>query len=152
LTLTHAHFARTLAGIADVLPYGKAVTKPGLLLSWQTFPEQAKAELTNDHLSYASGQYLMDPDRPKDQPIHLALLRYLYRLENGSPNFAWGLKLDLPARMANPTQFHPEPVPQWLEPSARPLEPRHDPNGLLARLNGLTGDLRSLSAASEGQP
>jgi hypothetical protein len=36
----------------------------------------------------------------------MQLLRYLYRIRDGMPAFDWGLKLDLPQRIANGGVFH----------------------------------------------
>lgn len=132
-----SHFSKVLGGIADLVPYGKAITPAGLLLAWASFPEQAKRELTNDHWTYAAGQYLMDHERPKDLPVHLALLRYLYRLEFGQPNLTWGLKVDLQARMRDPSEFHPQPQPAYLAPPDNHDGPRHDPNGLIGGIDRL---------------
>lgn len=77
------------------------------------------------HLGYAAAQLLLDPDPPKELPVHLALLRYLYRLENGTPNFRWGLKGDLEQRMLKPSEFHRELRPgeaqEALEGALTPL-------------------------------
>jgi hypothetical protein len=132
-----AHFTQVLKGISSTLPFGKETTREGLLLAWQSFPEQAKRELSNDHLTYAAGQYLMDSERPREMPVHLALLRYLYRLEFGKPNLAWGLKLDLQARMRDPSEFHPQPQPAYLGPLDNHDGPRHDPDGVLADFDRL---------------
>lgn len=151
MTLDYKHFAHTLGSLADLLPFSKATSAQGLMLAWQSFPEQAKHELSNAHWTYAAGQYLLDPERPKETPTHLALLRYLYRLEWGQPNFGWGLKTDLHERMQSPGVFQAQPLPEAEIGSTSPLEPRHDPNGLLARLNGLVGDPRRLSGGSKGE-
>lgn len=131
--LNQRHFAGTLQAIAETLPFGKQVGAAGLLLAWQTIPAQAKRELTDAHWTYAAGQYVLDPERPKEMPVFLALLRYLYRLENGQPNFAWGLKASLQQRMAQPDRFHPEPLAPYQ------LGPGHDqqPCGDPAAIEGL---------------
>lgn len=127
------HFRRTLQALADALPYGKQMSREGLLLCWQTMPAKVKAETTNAMWTYAAGQYVLDPDRPKETPVFLALLRYLYRLENDQPNFAWGLKADLPERMAQPDVFHGQPLAPYQ------LGPGHDdqPAGNIAAIEGL---------------
>lgn len=104
------HFRRTMQALADALPYGKQMSREGLMLCWQTIPAKVKDETTNAMWTYAAGQYILDPDRPKEMPIFLAMLRYLYRLESGQPNFVWGLKPSLPQRMAQPDRFHAEPL------------------------------------------
>lgn len=131
--LDSQHFARTLSGLAGLLPFGKALSEPALLLAWQTYPAEAKQQLSNQQFTYAAGQYLLDPDPPREVPVHLALLRYLYRLEYGAPNFGWGLKPDLPERMARPGEFHPQPIAPADAPPAH-HEPRFAPGGVLAML------------------
>lgn len=106
MPLSSDHFLRTLEGLHGLLPYGKKPSEATALLAWQTFPAQAKAELTNSLWTYAAGQYMLDPDTPRDVPIHLAMLRYLYRLRDGSHALDWGLKTDLPQRLKHPDQFH----------------------------------------------
>jgi len=138
MTLDQKHFANTLSSLADMLPFSKVVSAQALALAWHTFPEQAKRELTIEHWTYAAGQYLLDPERPKEMPVYLALLRYLYRLEWGQANLAWGLKVDLAARMQRPGEFHPQPTPAYLEPEVSPDAARVAPNGVLARLGGLS--------------
>ena len=138
MALTADTFCRTLQGIQSLMPYGKTLNEAALLIAWQTLPNNVRQQLTPAMLAYAAGQYLQDPEPPKDQPVHLALLRYLYRLENGRPNYEWGLKLDLPKRMAADGQFFAEPISQAHLAATGELPdydgPRHSPNGVLARL------------------
>lgn len=148
--LDSGHFSQVLKGLASMLPFGKETTREGLLLAWQSFPDQAKRELTNDMWAYAAGQYLMDPDRPREMPVHLALLRYLYRLEFGQPCLRWGLKLDLAARMASPSEFHPQPQPAYLGPIDNHDGPRNDPHGILAGLDRMLGDVRTADDQQHG--
>lgn len=122
--LNQRHFAGTLQAIAETLPFGKQVGAAGLLLAWQTIPAQAKRELTDAQWTYAAGQYVLDPERPREMPVFLALLRYLYRCENGQPNYAWGLKPDLAERMARPDVFHPQPAAPYLQ--GEPDQPSGD--------------------------
>ena len=133
--LDFAHFSAVLSALAETMPFGKAIGREGAILAWQTVPPKAKAEISNGMWSYAASQYVLDPERPKEVPVFLALLRYLYRLENGSPNFDWGLKADLPERMANGSVFHPQPMAPYLMPSDEhdgPIAP-----GLIEGLNHL---------------
>lgn len=125
--LDQQHFLRTLQGIAETLPFAKQLGAAGALLAWQTVPAQAKRELSNAHWTYAAGQYVLDPDRPKELPVFLAMLRYLYRCENGQPNFAWGLKPSLPERMAQPDRFHPEPLAPYRLSPGQDQQPSGDP-------------------------
>lgn len=134
MTITADDLFSVLEGLSAVLPFAKPQNPAAALLVWASFPAEAKAQLTPDMLVYAATQRLMDPDPPKETPLHIQLLRYVYRLENGQPNFGWGLKLDLPQRMANASQFHEAPQAPYLMPAEDHDGPRHSPNGVLARL------------------
>lgn len=106
--ITQPDLIAALQAASALLPFGKALPASAYALAWETLPDEAKRDLTPAMLSFAVGQFLLDPDRPRDCPTHLALLRYCYRLENDWPNFRWGLKADLAQRMANPSQLHPQ--------------------------------------------
>ena len=90
----------------EILPFGKRLSAEAIGILWLTFPATAKATLTPAQLQFAVAQRLLDPNPPAEVPIHISLLRYLYRIENNSPNVAWGLKADLPQRMQRPDLFH----------------------------------------------
>ena len=111
-------FSRCLLGLQQLRPFAKQLDDAGIGLAWLTWPAEAKAELTTAHLGYAAAQLLLDPEPPKVMPVHLALLRYLYRLENGTPNFRWGLKADLEQRMLEPSVFHRDLRPGEVEAKA----------------------------------
>jgi hypothetical protein len=136
--LTYDSFSQTLEALNSVLPFAKAITPQAWLLLWGTFPDHAKQHLTPSMWTYAAGQRLMDPAPAKELAIHLQLLRYLYRLENGMPNLQWGLKLDLADRMAHAGTFH-QPEPRSLaDQVAAEGTPnldgnRHEPAGVLAQ-------------------
>ena len=78
--------------------------------------------------------------RPQELPTHLALCRYLYRLENDMPKFAWGLRQDLPERMARPG-FHALPASQadlWAQHGLPQYDgQRQESAGVLAILQAL---------------
>ena len=136
--LTFEHFRQTLTALSSVLPFAKPLGEEAWLLLWLTFPDHAKQHLTPAMWTYAAGQRLMDPAPAKELAIHLQLLRYLYRLENGMPNLQWGLKLDLAVRMAHVGTFH-EPEPRSLADQVAAEGPpnvdgnRHEPAGVLAQ-------------------
>jgi len=138
-SLTYDSFSQTLEALNSVLPFAKAINPQAWLLLWGTFPQHAKDHVTPAMWSYAAGQRLMDPSPQKELAIHIQLLRYIYRLENGMPNFQWGLKLDLWERMVQLGTFHP-PKPLSLADQAAAdgfanLDGnRHEPAGLLAQL------------------
>jgi hypothetical protein len=137
--LTYDSFSQTLEALNSVLPFAKAINPQAWLLLWGTFPQHAKEHVTPAMWSYAAGQRLMDPEPAKELAIHLQLLRYLYRLENGIPNFTWGLKLDLSQRMSHAGCFYPEPRSLAdqvaAEGSPRLDGNRHEPTGVLANID-----------------
>ena len=140
--LTYESFSQTLEALNSVLPFAKAINPQAWLLLWGTFPDHAKQHVTPAMWAYAAGQRLMDPEPAKELAIHLQLLQYLYRLENGMPNFDWGLKVDLPQRMAHSGTFH-QPGPRSLADQAATdgiasLDGnRHEPAGVLASVQVL---------------
>ena len=139
MAITAKDFAGAVGAISELLPYAKRPSVDALLLLWTTLPPKVQEELSSHHLAYASAQLLLDPARPQELAIPVALLRYLYRLENGLPNFNWGLRLDLAQRMAG-TGFQPLPSSQ-LELDAQGHGghdgARHEPGGVLAKLAAL---------------
>lgn len=136
--ITQQQFNQTMKGLYGLLPFAKNIPPESANLAWVSFPDQAKRQFTQEILDYAAGQLLMDPDPDKEKPPHLALLRYVYRNENGQPNLDWGLKQDLPQRMAKAGQFNPEPKSEAALVAAGELPaydgPRHAPGGVLAQL------------------
>lgn len=105
------HFSMTLGALSEALPRGKRMAEATYALMWATFPARAKEELTPEIWMYAAAQRLLDPDPMEDLPLPMQLLNYVFRNENGRANVSWGLKADLPERMANPDRFNPQPVP-----------------------------------------
>lgn len=140
MAITAKDFAGAVAAISELLPYAKRPSPDAQLLLWTTLPNQVQQDLTSHHLAYACAQLLLDPARPQELAIPVALLRYLYRLENGLPNFSWGLRPDLAQRMAG-TGFQPLPSSQAeLEAQGRLRHDgaRHEPAGVLAQLAAWT--------------
>lgn len=136
MTITHKDLFNVLDGLSTVLPYAKQINEAAALLIWESIPQVAREQLTPAMLTYAAAQRMLDPDPPKEVPTHIQLLRYLYRLDCDRPNFFWGLKEDLPQRMALPGHFHPQPLSQYqLELAQGPLHrDTISPNGALAQL------------------
>jgi hypothetical protein len=136
-TLTYDSFSQTLEALNSVLPFAKAISPAAWLLLWGTFPDHAKQNVTHAMWTYAAAQRLMDPNPPKEVAIHLQLLRYIYRLENGMPNMQWGIKHDLYSRMTLPGTFHPEPrsIADRIATEGTPnLDGnRHEPAGILSQ-------------------
>jgi hypothetical protein len=107
--LTFEDFRRVITALSAVRPFSKTLCEEAWLLLWTTFPQHAKRHVTPAMLAYAAGQWMMDPAPAKEVPVHLQLLRYLYRMGNGMPNYQWGLKEDLAQRMAVSDLFNPDP-------------------------------------------
>jgi hypothetical protein len=138
MTITPADYAEVLDALAELVPFVRRPSTNALALLWSSLPAAVIQELTPRHLMYAAEQFVQDPRRPAQLPTHQALLRYLYRLEGDLPNTAWGLRPDLPQRMARPG-FQPLPASQadLLAQQALPEVdgPRHAPAGVLAGLD-----------------
>ena len=140
MSITPSHYAEVLDALAELVPFVRRPSTNALALLWATIPPEVAQELTPRHLMYAAEQFVQDPQRPQELPTHLALCRYLYRLENDMPKFAWGLRQDLPDRMARPG-FHALPASQadlWAQHGL----PQHDGQrqesaGVLAILQAL---------------
>jgi hypothetical protein len=88
----------------------RQMTAPALVIAWDTTPITAKQQLTPQSLAFAVSQRAMDPSPPKEAPLHLSLLRYLYPLRNDCAEVERGLRPDLAQRMAQPDRFH-DPAP-----------------------------------------
>ena len=109
--LSLEQFSVTLGALSEALPRGKRMAEATYALLWATFPAKAKEDLTPEIWMYAAGQRLLDPDPLDDVPLPMQLLNYVFRNENGRANVEWGLKADLPERMARAHVFNPQPVP-----------------------------------------
>lgn len=137
MPITPRGYTEAVEALAELTPFVRVPGPNALAILWATIPEQVRQELTPAHLAYAVQQYLQDPARPEGLPTHLALLRYLYRLENGLPNFRWGLRQDLAERMAA-VDFQPLPASEADLACQHRLPnhdgARHEPRGLLAHL------------------
>lgn len=117
MSITEDDLFAVVEGLSAVLPFAKQQNDASALLIWASFPAEAKEQLTPAMLVYAATQRLLDPNPPKEVALHVQLLRYVYRLENDQPRLDWGLKTDLPERMANASRFHEAPTPPYLLPA-----------------------------------
>jgi hypothetical protein len=121
--ITIEEFQVAVSSLLQLLPMQRALDPAALLLAWDTFPERAKIDLTDEILLYAVQQRMLDPEPPKGVAPHVALLRYAYpvdrtiRRERGEevvsdyPMLERGLRRDLAQRMAAPDRFHdPSPI------------------------------------------
>ena len=138
LCLPFESFRQTLTALTSALPFAKPLGEEAWLLLWLSFPDHAKRHVTPDMWAYAAAQRLMDAAPVKEVAIHIQLLRYLYRLENGIPNVEWGLKPDLLARMEKSGLFHDQPrsTADLIAAEGVPnLDGnRHEPAGVLAQI------------------
>ena len=75
--LTFEDFRRIITAINAVKPFSKPLGEESWLLLWTTFPQHAKQHVTPAMLTYAAGQWMMDPAPAKETPVHLQLLRYI---------------------------------------------------------------------------
>lgn len=143
MALSRNYFIDTLTALQSLLPFAKPLPPQAFVLAWESFPDQAKQELTDDALQWAMGKLLNDPEQHKELPIHLRLHRILYSYTNlstagltiGPVPMGWRLKVD-PLRL--PPVDAPPPVSEADLVAAGQLPshdgPRHSPNGVLARL------------------
>lgn len=104
-------FAEVLNGLQQLRPMGKQFSESAIALAWHTFPEQAKRELNDHDLAWAAGQYLQDPNPPKDEAPHFVLLRYLYRVGDGRPRLDWGPRF--PNGTPSSHEFLPRQQSPW---------------------------------------
>jgi hypothetical protein len=129
-------FHAAVTSLMQLLPMSKQLTGSALTMAWDTFPERAKIDLTDEILLYAVQQRVLDPEPPKGMAPHVALLRYAYpvdrtiRRERGEevvsdqPMVDRGLRRDLAQRMAAPDRFHdPAPARQEQAPPRQPQLP-----------------------------
>ena len=135
MALDSQHFVNTLVGLQQLSRFAKPLGEAGLMLAWASFPEQAKSDLSNAAWTFAAAQYLLDPEPPKELPVHIAMLRYVYRNRDGVAALDWGLKPDLASRMKLPGYFHRPTVSEHerLMVDGKPAldGPRQSPAGVL---------------------
>lgn len=123
--INEQEFCNVLQALTRTLPRFKPWDAAALSLAWMTFPEKAKRDLTPQIWLYAAAQRRLDPAPKDDVPIDLQLLQYVYRQRDGQACIGWGLKADLPERMANANQFHAQPVHAQLSANDEPPVSNH---------------------------
>ena len=150
--ITHRDFLGSLGLLQELLPMQRALSEQALALAWRTFPQAAKDQLTPDMLEFAVTQRLLDPTPPREQALHLSILRYVFpvsrmtRIERGEEVFCdlaifdRGPRQDLAQRMAQPDRFH-DPSPK--KPENLPVVDAS------MRLPASSNTLRSFQAAVE---
>ena len=109
-----------LRAAANVTPYAKRISDEEIAFLYMSTPSKIKDAVSDEAWVYAVSQYRMDPNPSKEMPLDQQLLSYVFRQRDGRPAFDWGLKEDLPARMAASDQFHDHPS---LQPSNLPELP-----------------------------
>jgi len=127
-------FTQVLKTTYKISPYGKTLDENDLATLWLMLDPIIISSVTDEMWAYAANQYLLDPKPSKDLAVHIAMLRYLFRNENGMPNYTWGLKDDLSERMANGHRFNPQPTSPYLAGNDQKKEPALAGKGVLARL------------------
>lgn len=138
--LNGATFAAVLTAATELDPYGKKLSKETISMAYLTLADEVKQQITDEMFIYAFKQHRMDPAPDKDLSIEQQILQHLYRCENGAPNFRWGLRKDLPARMSASNTFHGQTKsPYELGEDLGGNEPRFAPGGVLAQLAALPG-------------
>jgi len=124
MAITAEDFQAVLTTLTQLLPMQRQLDAAALVMAWDTWPRAAKAQITASMLQFAAVQRQMDPAPPRDVALHMALLRYLYPIENDRPVVERGLRPDLPERMQDPDRFYdPAPAREDLRP-ARDRAPR----------------------------
>jgi hypothetical protein len=134
--ITIEDFQVAVSSLLQLLPMQRALDPAALLLAWDTFPDRAKIDLTDEILLFAVQQRMLDPEPPKDVAPHVALLRYCYPVDrtvkrqrgeevvSDQPMVDRGLRKDLAQRMAAPDRFHdPAPARQEQAPPRQPQLP-----------------------------
>ena len=77
--------------ITAVMPYAKKMQDEEISFLFMLLPDQVKKEVTDEVWVTAVKKYL-DNKPTDDIAVHLKILSYVYRNENGKPNFDWGFK------------------------------------------------------------
>ena len=90
-------FITGLGFVAKSLPYFSKMTDEEIAFGWLSLDQKVKDEVSNDAWIYACNKRAQEQDAP-EYALHLHILRHVYRCENGTPNFSWGLKPEIEAR------------------------------------------------------
>lgn len=135
MAISMRDFAPALGFLAEMLPMQRALSDEALAMLWETVPNAAKIHLSPDSLAFAVRQRLLDPAPPKEQALHVCLLRYVFpvertlRRERGEEVVCdrvlleAGPRSDLAERMAQPDRFH-DPAPARQEHQVPPPRPQ----------------------------
>lgn len=107
MVLEREAFIDAMTALGELQPMGKALSPAAVALAWGLFPLPAKELLTPEHLLYAMQQLQADPEPQRELSVPQQLLRYVFPLRDGKPNYEQGLRPDLVERMQRPEVFHP---------------------------------------------
>ena len=84
-------FQLGMRAITGVMPYAKKMQDDELSFLFLLLPEKVRADVSDSMWAAAISKYI--EDKPSDDiAVHMKILSYVYRVENGSPNFNWGMK------------------------------------------------------------
>ncbi len=139
--LSSKTFATVLAAATELDPFGKKLSETTIGMAYMTLPESVKNKVTDEMFVYAFKQHRMKPPARSELTLDQQLLQHIYKCENGAPNYRWGLKDDLAARMASPDKLHGQPKSAYeLGEDLNHHEPRFAPNGVLAQLEAWSNE------------
>lgn len=128
-------FEAVLKAATELDPYGKKLSDETIAMAFLTLPEVVKQRVSDEMFVYCLRQHQLAPTDRSELTLIQQLLQHVFRCENGAPNYSWGLKADLPSRMASPGVFHGQPKSAYELGEDHPqYEPRFAPNGVLAQL------------------
>ena len=105
-------YLSVLKAASETTKFAKRLSEDTVNLLWMTTPAKTRREVTDEMLTYAFNQMRIDPNPPEELGLDQQLYSYVYRCRDGFPAFEWGLKADLPERMATGA-FNPQPSSQY---------------------------------------
>ena len=89
-------FQLGMRAITGVMPYAKKMQDDELSFLFLLLPEQVRADVSDSMWAAAISKYM--EEKPSDDiAVHMKILSYVYRNENGKPNFDWGMKDEIKA-------------------------------------------------------
>jgi hypothetical protein len=112
----------------------RTITEDELKCLWMLLDETVRDGVTDEQWFWAIKIRMSERSEDQQLPIHYQVLRHLFRLENGQPNFQWGLKADLAERMSL-CSTHAE-VQKLEQQAQQPNRPRLEAGGDALRLGG----------------
>ena len=92
-------FSLGLRTVLNSSQYTKKMKDDEVGFLFMLLPKQVKEQVTDEMWVYACRTALNDPTPNLEIAVHMRLLSYIYRVENGMPNFDWGIKVNDQALM-----------------------------------------------------